>query len=319
MPEYAVTLALFFIGFFILVKGAQVLVRGATSIARIFNVSGWFIGIVLVGIGTSIPELSINVAAALGGSSVGLSAIIGSNTFNLLVILGLSALFVPFAVKRRWVKDIWTNIGAVLLAAGTILLPLFGPSGFAGISRAEGILLLGAFILWATLVLRRDEDGDDGLDYEVFTVFTSLAMVTAGLIGVFIGGRWVVGGAEEMALLMGVSPALVGLTAVAIGTSLPELTVSLVAALRRQSGIALGNVIGSNIFDFTAILGIAALVSPVVVREAVRFDIVASLVAAGALLFALRFIGRQNVVTRRDGLLFLVLYSAYLVFIIMRG
>ncbi|MDP2650240.1 MAG: sodium:calcium antiporter [bacterium] len=319
MPEYAVTLVLFFAGFFILVKGAQILVRGASSIAKIFNVSSWFIGIVLVGVGTSIPELSINVASALGGSSVGLSAIIGSNTFNLLVILGLSALFVPFAIKQRWLKDIWTNIGAVVLAAAVILLPLLGGAGFAGIPRAEGALLLGAFILWAALVLRRDEQDGDGFDYEVFTVFTSLIMVAAGLVGVFLGGQWVVNGAEEMALLMGVSPALVGLTAVAVGTSLPELTVSFIAILRRQDGIALGNVIGSNIFDFTAILGIAALVNPVVVRESIRFDVMATLLAAGALLFVLRFVGKRNIVTRSGGLLLLALYAAYLVVIIMRG
>jgi cation:H+ antiporter len=319
MPEYAVTLVLFFVGFFILVKSAQILVRGASSIAKLFGVSSWFIGIVLVGIGTSIPELSINVASALGGSPVGLSTIIGSNTFNLLVILGLSALFAPFAIKRRWLKDIWTNIGAVVLAAAIILFPLLGSTGFTGITRVEGALLLGAFILWAVLVLRRDEKDNDGFDYEVFAVFTSIVMVVAGLIGVFLGGRWVVNGAEVMALLMGVSPALVGLTAVAIGTSLPELTVSFIAALRRQNGIALGNVIGSNIFDFTAILGIAALVNPVVVRESVRFDILAALMAAGALLFVLRFVGKKNVATRGGGLLLLALYAAYLVVIILRG
>jgi len=320
MSEATVSIVLFLVGFFILVKGAQILVRGASSVAKLFGVSNWFIGIVLVGIGTSIPEFAINVAAALSGSSIGVSTIIGSNTFNILFILGLSSLLAPFAIRKSWMKDVWANLAVTVAAALVIIFPIAGPEGFAGITRLEGFLLLGIFLTWVVLVLGRDEkDSDGGADYEIFTLATSVFMVLAGLAGVFLGGQWVVDGARTIALAFAASDELVGLTIVAIGTSLPELTVSLVAAIRGQSGIAVGNIIGSNIFDFGGILGIAALFAPIAIGEGARFDIFATIGAALLFLAAVYVFGKRYHITRFDGLIKIGAYAAYVAAIFFRG
>jgi cation:H+ antiporter len=308
---------LFLLGFYILIKGAGFLVRGASSIARIFGLSKWFIGIVIVGIGTSIPELSINIASVFNGQTIGLSAIIGSNTFNILMILGISAIFVPISIQRLWVKDIWFNISAILVATLFILFPIFGQSSFIGISRPEAIALLILFGLWITLVLRRPEEIESS-EEEIFTILLSTIMIVGGIAGVFLGGRWVIEGAEFIASTLALSQNLVGLTLVAVGTSLPELAVSVVAAFRGKPAIAVGNVIGSNIFDFLGILGITALLKPIQVMGDFRFDILATFGAGLILLFSIYFIAKDKI-TRKEGFLFVLAYIIYFVIIFLRG
>ena len=313
------SLILFFIGFYILIKGAKTLVNGAVSVARIFNISNWFIGVVIVGIGTSIPELSINLASVFNGNTIGLGTIIGSNTFNILFILGISALFYPILMKKEWVlKDFVFNILAVIIAAFFIIFPVFGDSDFLGVTRGEALFLLALFVGWILYMFYRKHSNESGSDYKIFSVFTSFIMVLAGIVGVFIGGRWVVGGAETIAELFGASESLIGLTIIAIGTSLPELTVSVVALLRKRIGIAVGNIVGSNIFDFLGIIGITALLRPIATFPSVQFDIFAALGAA-LLLFAFTFIGRKYILSRLEGLIFIAGYIVYLVLIIWRG
>lgn len=314
-----ISLVLFFIGFYILIKGARILVNGTVSIAHIFNISNWFIGVVIVGIGTSIPELSINLSSVFNGNTIGLGTIIGSNTFNILFILGVSAFLYPITMKREWVlKDFLFNIGAVLISSVVIIFPLFGEGEFLGVTRLEALFLLGFFALWIWYMFHR-KHGDEGVsDYKIFSAFTSFLMVVAGFIGVFIGGRWVVGGAETIAGLFGVSDSLIGLTVVAAGTSVPELTVSIVALMERKTGIAVGNIVGSNIFDFLGIIGLTALLKPIEIFSHVRFDIFAALFAT-LLLFALTFIGRKYILSRIEGLIFILGYVTYLVLVIWRG
>lgn len=317
--EIGISLALFFIGFYILIKGAKTLVNGAVSVVRIFNISNWFIGVVIVGIGTSIPELSVNIASVFNGNTIGLGAIIGSNTFNILFILGISAVFYPIAMKREWVmKDFILNIAAVLVAAIVIIFPLFGDNGFLGVTRQESVFLLALFIGWIWYMFRRNHNEEKNADYKIFSAFASFVMVVVGIVGVFVGGRWVVGGAETIAKLFNASPSLIGLTIVAIGTSLPELTVSVVALIKRKTGIAVGNIVGSNIFDFLGIIGMTALLRPVATFPSVQFDIFAALGSA-FLLFALTFIGRKYILSRLEGLIFITGYILYLIFIIWRG
>ena len=214
--EFVVPLILFALGFFILIQGANILIRGASSIARIFKLSPWFIGVVIVGIGTSIPEFSINVASVFNGNTVGLATIIGSNIFNTLFILGISALIAPLVFKREWIiSDLPINIGAVIVAALVILVPVFGETALHGITRLEGALLVVLLLAWITFMLRRKSMAHEGIDPDIFSWVVSLAFIAVGLIGVFIGGRWVVDGAGTIATLLGVSPALVGFTAVA--------------------------------------------------------------------------------------------------------
>ncbi|OGD66219.1 hypothetical protein A2Z61_00120 [Candidatus Campbellbacteria bacterium RIFCSPLOWO2_02_35_12] len=314
-----ISLILFFTGFYILIKGAKILIDGAISIARIFNISNWFTGVVIVGIGTSIPEFSINIASVFNNSPVGISAIIGSNTFNILFILGVSALFCPISMKKEWViKDFLFNIIAVVVSAVVIIFPLFGKSGFLGVERIEALFLLTLFIGWSLYMFNRKIDDEKNVDYKIFSAFSSFVMIIVGFIGVFVGGHWVVDGAETIAVFFNASPALIGLTIVAAGTSLPELTVSMVALFKRRTEIAVGNIIGSNIFDFLGILGITALFRPIVVPSSAQFDIFATL-GSVFLLFALTFIGRKYILSRTEGLIFIIGYILYLFFIIWRG
>ncbi|PIP86765.1 sodium:proton exchanger [Candidatus Campbellbacteria bacterium CG11_big_fil_rev_8_21_14_0_20_44_21] len=308
---------LFAIGFYILIKGAQILIRGASSMARIFGLSPWFVGIAIVGIGTSIPELSINLASVWNGQGIGLSTIIGSNTFNILAILGLSALFSPIMTRDSWVKDIWFNLLAITIASIFIIFPILGETSFSGITQIEGFVLLALFSVWMFILLRRPEE-TESREEEIFTVLVSNMMILGGIVGVFIGGRWVVQGAEFIASALGVSEALIGLSIVAIGTSLPELTVSLTAALKREPAIALGNVVGSNIFDFLGILGLTSILRPISVTSDFRFDIFAAL-GAGLLLILAVYFNKRHEVTRKEGVLFVLSYVLYLIIVLSRG
>jgi cation:H+ antiporter len=312
-----IPIVLFFVGFYILIKGARILVRGAISMSRIFGLSKWFIGVAIVGIGTSIPEFAINLASTFNGQSIGLSTIIGSNTFNILFILGLSAIFMPIVMEKNWIKDIWLNLFAIVVAASFILFPIFGDSTFGGISRPEAIVLLGLFLVWITLLLRRPEETDTS-EEEIFTVLLSSAMIIGGIIGVFLGGRWVIHGTEFIASILGVSEALIGLTLVAIGTSLPELTVSVVAATEKNSAISVGNIIGSNIFDFLGILGLTALIKPIAVLDNLKFDILATL-GAGIILLSALYLNKKREITRKEGMFFVLIYIVYFIVIFLRG
>jgi len=318
--HFVVPLALFALGFFILIQGANILIRGASSIARIFKLSPWFIGVVIVGIGTSIPEFSINIASVFEGNIVGLAAIIGSNTFNILFILGISALITPLVFKKEWiVRDLPLNIAAVLIAALVILTPLLGDPSFHGISRLEGLVLTSLLFIWIAFMLGRQGTVHDGVDSQVFSWAVSVGFIIVGLVGVFLGGKWVVDGAGTIATLLGVSPALVGFTAVAIGASMPELVVSVMAALKRQSSIAIGNVIGSNIFDFLGILGITALLRPVPVVERLQFDIFGTLGATLLLILTALLIGKRHTLSRGEGMVFILIYIVYFGFLFIRG
>jgi cation:H+ antiporter len=314
--DITLSLTLFVVGFAILITGARFLVNGAASVATLLQMAPWVIGVAIVGIGTSIPELSISISSALQGNNVGLGAIIGSNTFNLLMILGLVALFSPIVFKRAWYKDLVFNIGAIAVATLALLLPLLGDPQFVGLTFEEGMLLTVLFLVWILFLFKRKAIADDGVDYQVLTGFSSFVMITAGFLGVFLGGKWVVDGAETLALLAGLSPAVIGLTVVAIGTSLPELTVALVAIFKKQDGLAVGGIIGSNIFDFLGILGITALIKPFPVFESIQIDIYATLISAVLLTFLLVGFGKRGVLSRKEGMLLILGYIAYLYFIL---
>lgn len=309
------SLVLFIVGFVILITSARLLVKGAISIARILKISTWVIGIAIVGIGTSIPELAISISSTFAGNNVGLGAIIGGNTFNLLMILGLIAFFSPVYIRREWYKDIFINIGAVLVSVIVILYPIFG-SDFVGITKVEGGVLLALFFAWFIFMLKRDVVEDDGVDYQIFTSFASSLMIVVGILGVFVGGRWVVSGAETIAFFFSVPPAIIGLTIVGIGTSLPELVVSLAALIKGQKGIAVGNIIGSNVFGFLGILGITGLVKPLLVLESIQSDAFIAVIVAVVVATLILFVGKRGVLSRVEGLCLILAYIAYLFFIL---
>jgi len=313
-------LALFLASFFILIKGADVLIRGTSSIAKLFGLSSWFIGMVIVGIGTSIPEFSINVASALGGDQIGVAAIMGSNVFNTFIILGVAAIIFPLTLRREWVvRDLPLNIAAVLAAIGVILFPSTHGGGMLGIDRLEGLILVALLCGWIFYMLRRGSVKDDDADAEVFSWTTSVLFILFGFVGVFLGGYWVVGSAGAIAEFFGVSHAFIGFTIVAIGTSLPELVVSMVAAFKKQTSIAVGGIIGSGIFNFLGVLGFTALISPIVIRESLTFDIYVVLLTKVVLLLSILFVGKRFTLSRVEGFGFVLLYIAYVVFLFLRG
>lgn len=294
------------------------MVDGAASLARRFNISNIVIGLAIVGIGTSIPEFAVSFLANLTDKgSIGLGTIIGSNTFNILFILGASALVSPLALKAVWVeRDLTWNIVAVFSVAMLAL-----PFGDGVISRIEGVLMLAVFFFWLYIVIRYSSDetpADNKEPLKIMTLPLILGLTLAGLLGVILGGKWVVDGAAAIARDLGAGEGLIGLTVVGIGTSLPEFAVTFIAALRRQPGIALGNIIGSNIFDFLMILGFGAIVRPIVFPPGMALDIIVTVLSA-ALLYGFMYVGRLYTLERFQGLVMLILYFAYLSYIISRG
>jgi len=312
------SIILFIIGFYVLIKGSDILIDGSRSVAKVLKLSDWVVGVTIVGIGTSIPEFSIAFLSVLQGQSdIGLGAIVGSNTFNILVILGLVAVIYPISVKVTWVRqDLVMNVLAVLSTGLIAVFPVLG-GGFFEISRPEGLLLLLLFLVWivrTALNNRSDRAGDvEKPDLRNYSLYLSFFMILAGLVGVVFGADWVISGAKNMASWLGISETIVGLTIVAVGTSLPELAVSIRAAYRRNFGISLGNIIGSSIFDFWGILGIVGLFSAIAVPKELIFDISITVVSA-LLLLAMMFIGTKYVLQRWQGVVMIVAYAFYLFF-----
>jgi len=313
------TIVLFLVGFYILIKGANILIEGAVSVAKKFDISDWVVGVLIVGIGTSMPEFSIAIASAFNGVDIGMATILGSNTFNTLVIGGVIAMISPIVVRKSWVAmDFVINFLVILISGLLVFTSFFDDSSFAGISRPEGFLLLILFFVWIAMMVSRrhgKEQEEQAVDYKIFALSTSLLMVVGGVLGVFVGGRWVVSGAESLALFFGASDALIGLTLVAIGTSLPELTVSVTAVIKGQNRIGLGNIIGSNIFDFLGILGIASVLHPMEIPTLFARDFAMTFLATFILFISL-YIGERYKIKRWQGFLFVLIYLAYLVLII---
>lgn len=312
------------VGFVLLIKGADLFVDGASSVARLLRVPSFLVGLTIVAIGTSAPEAAVSISAGFSGSSaISVGNIIGSNLFNLLVVVGLTALICPPKVERAILnRDLWWSIGGALL----LLLFLYDH----GIARWEGgILLAGAvfylgWIVRSALRARRTDRlsdlGSEGDAAEAaepkMSILRSILYVLFGLTAVILGGNLVVDSASAIAVSLGMDETLVGLTVVAIGTSLPELVTSIVAAAKKDSGLALGNVMGSNILNVFFILGMSSLIRPITAEPGLWVDL-ALLLAASLLVFLCCF--RKMRVPRVLGGAFLATYAGYAVFIVLRG
>ncbi|MBI3114922.1 MAG: calcium/sodium antiporter [Candidatus Kerfeldbacteria bacterium] len=308
------------LGFGLLVKGAGWLVDGASSLARRWGVSLLVIGLTVVAFGTSMPELIVNVfASAQGNAEIAIGNIVGSNTFNLLVVLGVSAVFVPLVVKRQ---TVWKEIPLAVLAT-LVLLVIANDHGIDGVmsnvlSRSEGFILIGFFAIFLgyTLAVARQQEPMTE-EIRIFSPGRSAQLLVAGLASLILGGRWVVDGAVAIATGFGLSEAVIGLTIVAIGTSLPELATSVVAARRGNVDVAVGNVVGSNIFNVFAVLGVSTLIRPLPIPPAATADVLVSLAATLAL-FVTMFIGTRHRLDRWQGAAFLALYAAYVATLLAR-
>ena len=313
-------LFLFILGFVFLIKGAHWLVDGASSIAKKFRVSDLVIGLTIVSFGTSAPELVVNLLASMQGSGdLAITNILGSNIANILLILGISAIIFPLAVKKN---TTWKEIPLALLAV-VILWILCNDFLFAGqslniLSRGDGFVLIAFFIifLYYTFGIAKVEGEPEAV--KKFSTVQASLMIVAGIVGLTLGGRWIVDGAIFMAQFFGLSESLIGLTIVAIGTSLPELATSAVAAWKHNADIAVGNIIGSNIFNVFWILGISAIIRPIVFNSNLNFDIYV-VITATFLLFIWMFIGKKHILQRWQGFAMLALYIFYIIYLIIRG
>ena len=316
---------LFIIGFVLLIKGADWLVAGSASIAKKYNVSDLVIGLTIVSMGTSMPELIVNILASTSGASeIAIGNVIGSNITNVLLILGVAAIIFPLTIKESTVfSEIPYSIIALLLVAFAANAPIFNPDYELLISRLDGFIFLFFFGLFMVYIVKLAREGradmvEDAPD-EILPMGKSILFVLLGMAGLFLGGKWVVDGAVQIAKTFELSENMIGLTVVAIGTSLPELVTSAMAAYKKNTDIAVANVIGSNIFNLLWVLGVSAVISPMTYLTAINADIVVLIVATFLIIFSLMTCRAKNQIGKPTGILFLAAYVGYLVFVVMRG
>lgn len=317
-----VELALIALGFVLLVKGADFLIKGATFIARSAGVSYFVIGLTIVAFGTSMPEFVVNVISAIGGTTdIAVGNILGSNMANILLIVGLTSLVLPMEVNYFAKKR---DIPFALLAA-VILIVLAATSYLMDgcdlcLSRIDGIVLVAVFVIFLVGVLGRSREGVlDEVDVEEFLTKRRAAFyLIAGLIGLYFGGVFIVDNAVALAHQYGLSEILISSTIVAFGTSLPELATSLLAAYQKNIDIAIGNVVGSNIFNILWVLGFTSIITPIVLSPSLFLDMTLVIIAT-AVLLAMAHYGHEEAIDRSQGLILLVFYMLYVAMLILRG
>ncbi len=312
---------LFLMGFVLLIKGADFLVDGASAIARKFNVSDLVIGLTVVAFGTSTPELFVNiVASAQGNTDIAIGNVLGSTISNVFLILGVSAIIYPLSVSKGTVwKEIPFSLLAVIVMGLMANDHLVDGDEFSLLTRIDGMVLLAFFIifLYYSFSIASEIEGMHTLvSDKTRGLAKSLLLVIAGLVGLTLGGKWIVDGGVTIATNFGMSESLVGLTIVALGTSLPELATSAMAAYKKNVEIAVGNVVGSNIFNVFLVLGISASIKPLPFHTRNNRDI-GVVILASLLLFLFMFTGKKRSLDRWEGAVFVVLYIAYIVFLIL--
>ena len=318
---------LFVVGFILLVKGADWLVDAASNIALRFGLSDLLIGLTIISLGTSLPELLVSLLASISGSSgLAVGNILGSNIANILLVLGITALVkdlpihrntllseVPFSIAAAFIIGFLANTAFWYEAADGLLL-----------SQGDGIIIIFFFLLFmAYLVLQAKENRMDfssdlpSLKENTPTWKNSL-YILIGIIALTLGGNWVVDGAIEIATLFGFSESFIGLTIVAIGTSLPELVTSLRAAMKNNTDIAIGNAVGSNLFNLLWVLGLSATIQPLPFDATANTDLL-MVIASSCLLILALIVGRRMTIKKYEGIIFLVIYVLYLYYLIQRG
>jgi cation:H+ antiporter len=315
----AVTVGLFVAGLALLVLGAEWLVKGASRLAAALGISPLVIGLTVVAYGTSAPELAVSIKSAWAGQpDLALGNVVGSNIFNVLFILGVSALVAPLVVSSQLVRlDVPVMIG---LSGLTLLMARDGSIG-----RLDGALLFAGAIAYTVFQVRQSRKESAAVRDEYAQEYgrkrsstaANLAFVGAGLVLLVLGSRWLVNGAVAFAQAFGVSELVIGLTIVAAGTSLPEVATSILAALRGERDIAVGNVVGSNLFNILSVLGLSALVSPAGLPAAsalLRFDLPVMIAVAVA---CLPVFASGSVIARWEGALFFLYYAAYTAYVVL--
>ena len=315
------TYVLMVVGFVFVIKGADLFVGGASALAKRFGISDLAIGLTVVAFGTSLPELAVNVTASIqGNTGITIGNIIGSNIANILLILGISGVVLPLVVTKG---TVWKEIPLSLLAA--LLVAIMANDRFldgaasSALTRVDALVLLCFFVifLYYTASIARTVEGAEQVLPQGAPTPTKIGMLmAAGFVGLLLGSTWVVDGAVQLATALGVRQRIIGLTIVAVGTSLPELATSAAAAYRKNADIAIGNVVGSNIFNIFFILGVSGLIRPIPFEAKANLDIGVLLVAS-LLLFLCMFTGKKRILDRWEAVIFLGLYAAYVVVMIV--
>ena len=315
----AIQLLILVVGLALIVFGADWLVDGASGIARKAGISEFVIGLTIVGMGTSAPEMVVSFLGALeGNADIAVGNVMGSNIFNTLLILGLTAVLMPMAItpgNRR--KDIPFNIAVTVLLL-LLVLKNFYLGGAMKLGRGDGALLLAVFVGYMILSFRsgKAEETEDK-EEKVIRTFPAILMIAGGLAGLIVGGRLFVDNATDIARQLGISDKFIAITILAGGTSMPELATCVVAAIKKKGQLALGNILGSNVFNILLILGGSALITPLSFASIDPVDMGVLVLSAVMLLTAV-FTGKKNVLDRFDGAMLLLVEAAYLVWLFMK-
>ena len=314
--------AILVIGFVLLIKGADFFVEGSSSVAKKFNVPSLIIGMTIVAMGTSLPELAVSVTASItGNNTLAVSNVSGSNIFNLMVVCGACALFAPLTIEKN---TLMKEFPFSIVCAG--LLVVFGFIGMK-LGRVDGIIFLVifvAYLFWMIYSAKKARSEGDKFETEeeemaeeikILPMWKCLLYIVGGMIAIKFGGDFVVNGASSIAAGFGLSQTLIGLTIVALGTSLPELVTSIVAARKNEVDMALGNVIGSNIFNILLILGLASTITPPTISMFSLIDIIFMTIIT-ILLYL--FMKKNNSLIKLHGCIFILIYIGYMTYTIMR-
>lgn len=310
------------IGFFLLIKGADIFVDGASSIAKKIGIPSVIVGLTIVSLGTSAPELAVSLISSFNGNNgIAVGNVLGSNLFNTLVVLGGTAIVAPLLIKKSTIKRDY--IATLVVTILTCFL-IFGlvPKSENMLSRISGIILLVVCVVYMFILVKaakKDSVKDEENTSEI-KMSKNILLSLIGVVGIVFGGNLVVDSATNIAYALGMSEKLVGLTIVAVGTSLPELVTSIVAALKGENDIALGNVLGSNIFNLVLILGASATITPIAVSGVMIIDFII-LIAVTLFIGALIFFNKKGEkrLGRLEGIILVGIYVAYLAYIIMRN
>jgi len=316
-----IEIILLIIGFAFLIKGADFLVDGASSIARRLQISDLVIGLTVVAFGTSTPELFVNIIASIrGDAGIAVGNILGSNIANILLILGISSIIFPLSVTKGTVwKEIPLSLLAALLSGILVNDQLIDRKGFSALTRIDGLVLISFFIIflyYSFSIAKRVEGMEEYVPSKEYGFLKSSLLIIIGLLGLAVGGKWIVDGAVYIASALRVSQSLIGVTVVAVGTSLPELATSAVAAHKKNAEIAVGNVVGSNIFNIFWVLGLSSLIKPIPFQVRNNIDITV-VILSSVLLFVTMFTGKKRLLDRWEGMVFVILYASYIAFLIM--
>ncbi|MDU4860774.1 MAG: calcium/sodium antiporter [Terrisporobacter othiniensis] len=314
------TYIILLIGFLLLIKGADFFVEGSSSIAKKFNIPSLIIGLTIVAFGTSAPEAAVSITAAIRGQNeMAIANVVGSNIFNILFVVGVTAMIKPIYVQKSTILKEFP----FLLLSSIVLAILAYDVWFQGyneniLTRADGLIFIALFIIFIYYLIdmainSNDETSEE--NYKVMPLSKSILLSIGGLLGIIIGGNFVVNSASDIAMSLGMSENLVGLTIVAIGTSLPELATSIVAAKKGESDIAIGNAVGSNIFNILFVLGVSSCISNVPVQAEAFTDMFVMIVST-IIVYVLAISNRK--INKVEGMIISLLYIAYFVFIIYR-